>query len=145
MEKHFLSEIVEEAGYVERSSDKSSPPWYNPHGDCIVYQAADEAVVAERVDEFLTIFRSAIDNRPIGFQIKDVMALLQEYGKDTLRVEAEVEDGTLISVKALCLAAYERTRKSIHRRKAYASLPLPEPDMDAVRVEPPADEVCSLV
>jgi hypothetical protein len=53
MEKHFLAHLVQG---VEREAPR---PWYNPHGDCIIYQMVDEAVVGDRVDVTLTIYRSA--------------------------------------------------------------------------------------
>ena len=63
MEKHFLDEIVEDL--KERPKDESkesfSQPWYNAHGDCIMYKTAREAEVAERVDDLLTIYHSATE------------------------------------------------------------------------------------
>ena len=116
MEKHFLDDLME--GPAEFRAE----PWYNTYGDCIVYQMADEAVVAERVDEMLTIYRSAIDERPIGFQIKGVKAIIRRFGLDGLAVRS-VSDGEgvkAISVAALLLAAYEEGPKTVHRRMAYA-------------------------
>lgn len=58
MEEHFLkSEVQGEPGF-------SDEPWYNPYGDCIVHQIASEAAIADRVDGILTIYRSAVDERP---------------------------------------------------------------------------------
>lgn len=54
-------------------------PWYNPYGQCIVCQIADEAVVADRVDGTLTLYRSAIDNRVIGYQIEGVWDILKKF------------------------------------------------------------------
>ena len=48
MEAHFLRDVV--LGDPEFHPD----PWYNPHGDCIIHQIANEAVVAERIDELLS-------------------------------------------------------------------------------------------
>jgi len=133
METHFLNEAV--TGLERPEAAPFSPlPWYNPHGDCIVYQIEDEAVVADRVDEFLTIYRSAEDDRPIGFELKEVMALVRTFGCDTLRVDAELKGDELISVRALYLAAYEQVPKSIRRRQAYASAPLPHPGRDTVAI-----------
>lgn len=118
MEAHFLGDAVHgEPGF-------RSEPWYNPHGDCIVCQLADEAVVAERVDELLTLYRSAIDNRVIGYQIKGVLALIREFGLDGLAVEctADKEAGEVryISIAALLLAAYDQGPRTVSRRSAYA-------------------------
>ena len=63
MEKHFLADMM------EGTPTFKAEPWYNPHGDCISYKMADEAVVADRVDELLTVYNSAVDNRSIGFQL----------------------------------------------------------------------------
>lgn len=139
MEEHFLNEI---ASGLCRPETVSRKPWYNPHGDCIVYQTVDEAVVADRIDEFLTIYRSASDGRAVGFQIKEVMALIRIFGYDTLRVQARLEGDKLISLRALWLAAYEQSASSIQRRIAYASLPMPDPGMDSVLIAPVPEEVC---
>jgi len=118
MEKHFLSDIV------EGEPSFRAEPWYNPHGDCLVFQLADQAVVAERIDEVLTIYRSAIDNRPIGFQIKGVHAIIRTYGWEGLAVEHETDANSVksVSITALLLAAYEKGPKTVGRRRAYASV-----------------------
>jgi len=119
MEKHFLDDIMKGTPTFQ------AEPWYNPHGDCIVYQLADEAVVAERVDELLTIYNSAIDDRPIGFQIKGIHAILNRFGLDGLAVqsEADAKGGCVksISIVALLLAAYDEGPRTLGRRKAYAA------------------------
>ena len=118
MEEHFLKDFV-----VNMTREAELPrPWYNPDGDCIIYQIADEAIVADRIDEMLTIYRSAIDDRPVGYQIKGVAAVARKFGWDGMSVES-VEDGESImavSVSALLLAAYEGGPKTISRRKGYA-------------------------
>jgi hypothetical protein len=73
MEKHFLADMM------EGSPSFKAEPWYNPDGDCIVFKMVDEAVVADRIDEVLTVYNSAVDNRPIGFQIKGVIAVVRRY------------------------------------------------------------------
>lgn len=134
MEKHFLDNFVNESG--EGAKSGFSPDlWYNPHGDCITYQTVNEAVVADRIDEILTIYRSAVDNRPIGFQIKGIMALVQKFGWDGLEVSTEVHKERIkqVSVKALLLAAYENGPMTLGRRQAYASV-MPPIENDAVAV-----------
>jgi len=116
MEEHFLKDFVS-------GPQKFSPAaWYNPHGDCIIYQTSDEGVVAERVDDLLTIYHSALDGRAIGYQIKGVRAIMQVYGLDGIQVECTRSGEELIevSLSAILLAAYERGPKTIGRRKAYA-------------------------
>jgi len=117
MEEHFLAHLLQE------KAEFRPEPWYNPHGDCIVFQMADEAVVADRIDELLTIYRSALDNRPIGYQIKGVAAIIKEFGLDGLTVEAESDAKVVrrISVRLLLLAAYDHGPRTPNRRKAYAA------------------------
>jgi len=121
MEKHFLQDLME--GEPEFRPE----PWYNPIGDCIIYKMADEAVVADRIDGLLTIYRSAIDDRPIGFKIKDVQAIIRRFGLHGLAVssEADAQSVKRISVALLLLAAYEEGPQSMGRRKAYASAMCP--------------------
>lgn len=134
MEKHFLDDFVKEQGSngTEPLASSVRAPWYNPYGDCVMYQTVDEATVADRIDEYLTILRSAVDDRPIGFQLKDVLAVIKRYGCEALRVSAAIHKDQVISVKALLLAAYELRPPTVHRRRAYASVPAP--DIDAVAI-----------
>lgn len=120
MDKHFLADKISgDPGF-------SADPWYNPEGDCIVCLIDDEAEVADRIDGVLTIYRSATDNRPIGFQIKCVSTLLRTFGADSLAVRSETRRGqnssALISVSALLLAAYDDGPKTLGRREAYSEL-----------------------
>lgn len=116
MEKHFLND------YVDGTSEFQAEPWYNPYGDCVVFQTVDEAVVADRIDDVLTVYRSAVDDRPIGFQVKGVQAIVRQCGLDGLAIESEVKGDTVrsISVALLLLAAYEIGPPNTRRRKAYA-------------------------
>ena len=117
MEKHFLADMM------EGEPTFKAEPWYNPDGDCIVFKMANEAAVADRVDAVLTIYRSAVDNRAIGFQIKDVAATIHKFGFDGLAVSSEANaDGVRsISIIALLLAAYEDGPRTLGRRRAYAT------------------------
>lgn len=120
MEEHFLSK------HVKGKKGFRAEPWYNAIGDCVEYHTINEAVVADRIDEKLTIYRSVITNKPIGFKLKDVQALLSKYGYDTLAVQVEQEDATLVSIAALLFAAYEEAAPSIKRRLAYSSALFPQ-------------------
>jgi hypothetical protein len=75
MAEHFL------AGLVEGPPGFKPEPWYNSHGDCLEYVLANEGIVGDRIDEVITIYRSLVDRRPIGFQIKGISALLKEDGR----------------------------------------------------------------
>jgi hypothetical protein len=117
MEEHFLKEFV---SGVSRETPK---PWYNPEGDCIVYQMVDEAIIADRIDGVLTIYRSVINNRPIGYQIKGVGALASRFGWRGIRVDCvedkDKEELQNISMYAILLAAYEQGPQTIGRRNGY--------------------------
>ena len=115
METHFLADH-------RNSSDFPGSPWYNPYGDCIVYKMVDEAAVADRVDELLTIYRSAENNRPIGFQLKGVTHI-RKFGVIRVAVSEEVDKASKASVSlaAVILAAYEERTATIDRRKGYAT------------------------
>ena len=56
--------------YMEGKPGLIAEPWYNFHNQCIVYQTADEATYNEPIDDVLTLYRSAIDGRVIGIEIK---------------------------------------------------------------------------
>ncbi len=126
MEKHFLDQ------YVSGEQQFSSKPWYNPAGDCIAYQTSNEAVVADRIDEILTILRSVKANEPIGFKIKGVRAILTKFGYDGLAVCSEQAGKKVqyISIVALLLAAYEDGPHNTKRRSAYADVLKPEKRFD---------------
>lgn len=74
MEAHFLKK------FTSGRRSKTRKPWYNPDGDCIVYHTVDEATVAERVDDVLTVYKSTISGKAIGFQLKGVGAIMRALG-----------------------------------------------------------------
>lgn len=114
MEGHFLAEFVADLGEQKFKAE----PWFNPAGDCVHYKLANEAVVSERVDGVLSIYHSAVDGRVIGFQVKDVTALMRKHGLG-VAVAMKEEGGQLVGVKYILLAAYDSERKTLRRREAY--------------------------
>jgi hypothetical protein len=118
MGDHFFQDCIENDG--EQSFVPE--PWYNPYGDCIVFKMADEAIITDRVDDVLTLYRSCIDNRPIGFQIKCVVAMIRKLGWHGLEATCDIDPDRLgsVSVSAVLLAAYEVGPKSVSRRSGYA-------------------------
>jgi hypothetical protein len=118
MEKHFLND------FVSGQSGFRAEPWYNPYGDCIVYQTQNEAVVADRIDSLLTVYRSASDNTPIGFQIKGVRALLEKFGLDAVAIMSEETAGKIqrISVALLLLMAFKYGDVTREMLQAYADV-----------------------
>jgi hypothetical protein len=115
MEDHFLKD------YVVGVAREAHKPWYNPAGDCIIYQTSDEATVAERIDEVLTIYASADSGKPIGFQIKGIGAMSRKFGWWGAEIECKECDKELlqVSLTAILLGAYESGPKTIGRREAY--------------------------
>jgi hypothetical protein len=140
MEKDFndlLADAVKDLGEPEFRPEA----WYNPVGDCIIYKKANEAVVADRIDSFLTIYRSAVDNRPIGYQIKGVAAIIREFGLQGFLVSTEEDSTALrrVSVAAILLAAYEKGTMTMGRRLGYATAmeaPTPEQSIPADELQP---------
>lgn len=120
MEKHFLGDMMKEEGEQTFLAE----PWYNRYGDCIVFQLGDEAFVAERIDELLTIYHSVVDMRCIGYQVKGVAAIIRKLGIEGLRVCSEADNNgvTRVSIAALLLAAYEDGPRTLKRRMAYATV-----------------------
>jgi hypothetical protein len=115
-ERHFLADAI------GSQPTFSAQPWYNADGDCLVYKMADEASVADRIDELLTIYRSAVDNRPIGFQIKGVAAIIGKLGLAGLAISSRSDAAAVrsVSIAALLLAAYEDRPFTLSRRIGYA-------------------------
>jgi hypothetical protein len=123
MEERFLENWMQK---IDPSAERGShvqrrEPWYNPHGDCIQFQTVNEAAVAERIDNYLTIYRSALTDHPIGFKIKDVRELIKKYGCDGIGVEAEIHGQILVRVTGLLLRAYQSEPPTISRVSGYAS------------------------
>jgi hypothetical protein len=134
-EEHFL------AGMMEGEPTFRAEPWYNPYGDCLVYKMANEAAVADRIDDLLTIYRSAVDNRPIGFQIKGVAAIIRKFGLSGLAVASENDAERIrsVSITALLLAAYEEHPPTVNRRLGYTAAM--EFDFRATKRSIPMDEL----
>jgi len=116
-ERHFLADMM------PGDPTFRAEPWYNPYGDCLVYKMANEAAVADRIDDLLTIYRSAEDNRPIGFQIKGVAAIVRRFGLSGLVVASETDTESMksVSIVALLLAAYEEHPPTLSRRIGYTA------------------------
>ncbi len=121
MEKHFLDDWIHklDKSATLGSDKKKLEPWYNPHGDCIEFQTTHEAIVADRIDNYLTIYRSANTKKPIGFQIKEVHALLDKYKYEVVSLEAEIRGEELVSVTALLMFALGSDQVNIGRREGY--------------------------
>jgi len=129
METHFLADLVDGEPEFKRE------PWYNPYGDCVVFLAANEATYADRVDEVLTLYRAQKDDRAVGFQIKGVQAIIDQFGLRGVQIGAEGEGRELVSVRMLLLVALRQAREPLthHRLQAYDDI-LCQVSQDAVRI-----------
>jgi hypothetical protein len=117
MEKHFL------ADFVDGVSREDPQPWYNASGDCVVYQSDPSVeVIGDRVDELLTLYRSADTEKVIGFKIKGIHALALKFGWDGIAIRAEQSGREIqkISMAALVLAAFGDGPRTISRLQGYA-------------------------
>lgn len=118
-EKHILSDFVEgEPGF-------RAEPWYNPYGDCIEYRSVNEGIVADRIDGLLTIYRSALSDKAIGFQVKGVRAIVEKFGwLGVAGMSTQTRNGEIksISVGFLVGVAYFQEPETPQRREAYQEL-----------------------
>lgn len=101
---------------AERASRCAFEPWYNRYGDCIEYQTEQVATVGDRIDSYLTIYRSAETNDPIGFQLEDVSALMKKNEADLCGVRWTMHEKNLVSVSYLLVAAMGVELLSIRKR-----------------------------
>ena len=117
MEEHFLKDFVSGPKGI-----KPPVPYYNPHGDCITFQLVDEAIVADGIDDVLTIYRSVVTNKPIGYQLKNVQAIARQSGCNGVMVQHEhdCEELKQVTLNLLLLTAYEQGSKTLSRKVGYA-------------------------
>jgi hypothetical protein len=56
-----------------------SKPFYSPEGDCVYYYFENQRTYNDRVDCWLTAFRSSADDRIVGIKIKNIKTLLSRF------------------------------------------------------------------
>lgn len=142
MAKHFLDEFVRELEseeVVDGGVCMINQPWYNAYGDCIEFKVCGDAYYAERVDDFITIFRHHEDNRPIGYQIKSVASLIEKFPIDGLEISTEVtgKEPATVSLNKLILTAFTLKPMNVDRLNHYRDVlnfNMPEPERDEVEV-----------
>ena len=59
-------------------------PWYNSAGDFVEFHFNDQEYHAERIDSFLTIYRSFESKEVVGFKLVSVKAIVQASEKYNL-------------------------------------------------------------
>ncbi len=94
--------------------------WYNKEGDCIHFKTMDVDIIGKRIDEFLTLYISIEEQKPVGFQLKDIHALTSAHDIDIM-VQADVttKDKRLISINMLILKAFAKKPANISRFSGY--------------------------
>lgn len=123
MEKANLNEFLNSFDKAKLGSKKNEiQPWYNEFGDCIEFQTRHEAIVADRIDDYLTIYRSAVNNDPIGFQLKDVRALLRKYKLQWMQCSAKVDKSVLIRLDILLMYAFKDSADTVSSGDEYLKL-----------------------
>ncbi|MCP4987406.1 MAG: hypothetical protein GY928_15520 [Colwellia sp.] len=81
------------------------------------------ATIGKRVDEYLTLYVSIEDQKPIGFQLKDIHALFNVYDADLMKVQADYtsKDKRLVSIATLMLKAFSKAPSpTINRISGYS-------------------------
>lgn len=108
MEKFIEEQISEEGQEFEPYG------FYNEAGDCIEVYLSGDLVVEDRINEIITIYRSQKDNQPIGFQIKGVKDILEEWEAERVGFHAATkkrEDKERIELTELTVAAISLSSK----------------------------------
>ncbi|MCP4254045.1 MAG: hypothetical protein GY775_11675 [Candidatus Scalindua sp.] len=122
MEDDFIKQLkqdIESDAFGSKQSDIQL--WYNAEGDCIQFLTIHDGTIRKRIDEHLTLYLSLEDEKPVGFQLKDIHALCNKYDADLMTVHAGyAKDRRLISISALMLKAFDKKPKSINRFSGYS-------------------------
>jgi len=122
MEEDFIKQLKQDIiGNDFGSKQDDLRMWYNKEGDCIQFITTHVATIRKRIDEFLTLYISLEDKKPIGFQLKDIHAFADIHDVDIM-IQTDVfsKDKSLISITALILFnAYTKIPESTERRTSY--------------------------
>lgn len=137
MEDTFLKELNKDILSDDFGSGQNDPViWYNEEGDCLQFKTMQVATIGKRIDEYLTLYLSAEDDKPIGFQLKDIHALYSKHDADLMAVHADYtsKDRMLISVSMLMLKAFKKKAESINRLSGYSEAFGITRDVDKVEI-----------
>jgi hypothetical protein len=123
MEEDFIKQLKQDLKSKDFGSKQNECKiWYNKEGDCFQLKTRhDVAIIGKRIDEYLTLYVSVEDGKPIGFQLKDIKALIKEFKTDLMSVQADYvpADKSLVSITALMVRALIRMPSSINRTFGY--------------------------
>ncbi len=123
MEENFIKQLkqdIESNDFGSKQNDIQL--WYNAEGDCIQFLTIHNETIRKRIDEHLTLYLSIKDEKPVGFQLKDIHALIDKYDMDAMTVHADYasNDKRLASISALMFKAFTKMPTSINRRSGYS-------------------------
>ena len=107
--ERFVDSVIQELGEPPRFSTMAE---YNEDGDCLEFLVSNEPYYAERLDGWVTVYRSEKTHHIVGGMIKSVMChLLQKF--PGLRLEIK---GSPVKVTCLLRAAsWQVGDDEIHR------------------------------
>ena len=107
--------------FLRETAPKNFVPhaYYSHEGDSLFFFYADPSrYFAERIDDFLTVYRSVdIGNQLVGCQVKGVPRALELFGSFGL----EIEDG-FVKVSMIFLACMAATASEEEIKKFYIQL-----------------------
>lgn len=123
MEDDFIKQLkqdIESDDFGSKQNDIQL--WYNGEGDCIQFLTIHDGTIRKRIDEHLTLYLSIEDEKPVGFQLKDIHALINKHDMDAMTVHADYapSDKRLVSIAALIFKAFAKTPTSINRVSGYS-------------------------
>lgn len=124
MEEKFITQLKQDLERVDFGSKQNDIQlWYNEEGDCIQFVTMqDVATIGKRIDEYLTLYVSMEDEKPIGFQLKDVHALIREHGiGGVVEVQAGYTpaDKRLVSITATTLILIALNKRTDSKNRIY--------------------------
>lgn len=123
MEENFFKKIESASQKKDFGSKRNEPKFfYNEEGDCLQFQLMDMAITRDRIDDYLTVYRSYNDNKPVGFQIKDVRALINKHDLEAFSISATVknEEITMIALRLILKALIKNDASPINRIAGYS-------------------------
>ena len=121
--------------YLKKNEPKgfTPQPYYSAAGDSLMFYFKDEQSYAERIDDFLTVYRSTHDQGLIGCQIKGLPQTLKLLGNFDLTIkDAKV---TLKMIFLGCMAQSESAESKhfyLELSKAVQNVAIPREEIAQV-------------
>ncbi|MFN2507196.1 MAG: hypothetical protein ABR589_00290 [Chthoniobacterales bacterium] len=71
-------------------------PYYSQNGDALIFYFKDEPSYAERVDDFLTVYKATQSDEIVGCELKGVRHILQRMGNFGVLIQSSAVDMSLL-------------------------------------------------